>query len=287
MNRADVMNFCGQGLVIIIAFALDGSQAETGTVLVLCLVGMLTLLRTFVLFSMIYEKVKQKLKKTEASFNEDPVGARKAAADQFYAIATSAQLAEVGLFVYKFETDVNRRRAVGRLEECREYLLHRAERCKERHANNKRALMMMTKSVSERIESLQPPPPPKEDMEKLLREAEKPAMHAGDLIEKHSEGKFLVPATRILHEAIVSFTKSTRRCEILARVYADCEMINELYSVSCDIKRFSYDAAQLSLKFGYVEALKYEERVMEVTNKEAVISLRRESFGFPQRSAEY
>tara|TARA_B100000073_G_scaffold327112_1_gene312463 strand:+ start:1008 stop:3854 length:2847 start_codon:yes stop_codon:yes gene_type:complete len=278
MNRADVMNFCGQGLVIIIAFALDGSQAETGTVLVLCLVGMLTLLRTFVLFSMIYEKVKQKLKKTEASFNEDPVGARKAAADQFYAIATSAQLAEVGLFVYKFETDVNRRRAVGRLEECREYLLHRAERCKERHANNKRALMMMTKSVSERIESLQPPPPPKEDMEKLLREAEKPAMHAGDLIEKHSEGEFLVPATRILHEAIVSFTKSTRRCENLARVYADCEMINELYSVSCDIKRFSYDAAQLSLKFGYVEALKYEERVMEVTNKEAVISMRRESF---------
>ena len=264
--------------MIIIAFALDGSQAETGTVLVLCLVGMLTLLRTFVLFSMIYEKVKQKLKKTEASFNEDPVGARKAAADQFYAIATSAQLAEVGLFVYKFETDVNRRCAVGRLEECREYLLHRAERCKERHANNKRALMMMTKSVSERIESLQPPPPPKEDMEKLLREAEKPAMHAGDLIEKHSEGEFLVPATRILHEAIVSFTKSTRRCENLARVYADCEMINELYSVSCDIKRFSYDAAQLSLKFGYVEALKYEERVMEVTNKEAVISMRRESF---------
>ena len=82
----------------------------------------------------------------------------------------------------------------------------------------------------------------------------------------------------ILHEAIVSFTKSSRRCENLARVYADCEMINELYSVSCDIKRFSYDAAQLSLKFGYVEALKYEERVMEVTNKEAVISMRRESF---------
>ena len=50
------------------------------------------------------------------------------------------------------------------------------------------------------------------------------------------------------------------------------------YIVSCDIKRFSYDAAQLSLKFGYVEALKYEERVMEVTNKEAVISMRRESF---------
>ena len=131
---------------------------------------------------------------------------------------------------------------------------------------------MMTKSVSERIESLQPPPPPKEDMEKLLREAEKPAMHAGDLIEKHSEGKFLVPATRILHEAIVSFTKSTRRCENLARVYADCELINELYSVSCDIKRFSYDAAQLSLKFGFVEALKYEQRVVEITNKEGLMT---------------
>jgi hypothetical protein len=59
--------------VIIIAFALDGSQAETGDLLVLCLVGILTLFRSFVLFSMIYEKVKQKLKKTETSFNEDPV----------------------------------------------------------------------------------------------------------------------------------------------------------------------------------------------------------------------
>ena len=151
MNRADVMNFCGQGLVIIIAFALDGSQAETGTVLVLCLVGILTLLRTFVLFSMIYEKVKQKLKKTEASFNEDPVELEKLQRI-ILRDRNLSQLAEVGLFVYKFETDVNRRRAVGRLEECREYLLHRAERCKERHANNKRALMMMTKSVSERIE---------------------------------------------------------------------------------------------------------------------------------------
>ena len=278
MNRADVMNFCGQALVIIIAFALDGSQAETGVVLVLFLVGVLTVLRCFVLFSMIFEKVKQKLKKTEASFNEDPVGARKAAADRFYAIATSAQLAEVGLFVYKFETDVNRRRAVGRLEECRDYLLHRAERCEERHANNKSALMMMTKSVSERIELLQPPPPPKVDMEKLLSEAEKPAIHAGDLIEEKSQGEFLVPPTRTLHEAIVLFTKSTRRCENLARVYADCELINELYSVSCDIKRFSYDAAQLSLKFGFVEALKYEQRVVEITNKEAVVSMRRESF---------
>jgi hypothetical protein len=278
MNRADVMNFCGQALVIIIAFALDGSQAETGTILVLFLVGILTIFRCFVLFSMIFEKVKQKLKKTEASFNEDPVGARKAAADRFYEIATSAQLAEVGLFVFKFETDVNRRRAVGRLEECRDYLLHRAERCKEKHANNKAALILMQKSVSERIELLQPPPPPKENMEKLLTEAEQPALHAGDLIEKNSQGEFLVPPTRILHEAIVLFTKSTKRCENLARVYADCELINELYSVSCDIKRFSYDSAQLTLKFGYVEALKYEQRVVEITNKEAVLAMRRESF---------
>jgi hypothetical protein len=87
MNRADVMNFCGQALVIIIAFALGGSQAERGTVLVLFLVGVLTVFRCFVLFSMIFEKVKQKLKKTEASFNEDPVGARKAAADRFYLCA--------------------------------------------------------------------------------------------------------------------------------------------------------------------------------------------------------
>ena len=42
-----------------------------------------------------------------------------------------------------------------------------------------------------------------------------------------------------------------------------------------------------SLKFGYVEALKYEERVMEVTNKEAVISMRRESFEGFLSSAEY
>jgi hypothetical protein len=227
---------------------------------------------------MIYEKVKQKLKKTETSFNEDPVGARKAAADQLYAIATSAQLAEVGLFVYKFETDVNRRRAVGRLEECREFLLHRAERCKERHANNKRALMMMTKSVSERIELLQPPPPPKKDLDKLLKEAEEPATYAGDVIEKNSQDEFLVPPTRILHEAIILFVKSVRRCEKLARIYADCELINELYSVSCDTERISYDAAQLSLQFGFVEASKYEQRVMEITNKEAVVSMRRESF---------
>lgn len=145
---------------------------------------------------------------------------------------------------------MNRRRAVGRLEECRDYLLHRAERCKEKHANNKAALILMQKSVSERIELLQPPPPPKENMEKLLTEAEQPALHAGDLIEKNSQGEFLVPPTRILHEAIVLFTKSTKRCENLARVYADCELINELYSVSCDIKRFSYDSAQLTLKFG-------------------------------------
>jgi len=59
MNRADVMNFCGQALVIIIAFALGGSQAETGTVLVLFLVGVLTIFRCFVLFSMIVEKLKQ------------------------------------------------------------------------------------------------------------------------------------------------------------------------------------------------------------------------------------
>ena len=137
---------------------------------------------------------------------------------------------------------------------------------------------MMTKSVSERIELLQSPPPPKVDMEKLLSEAEKPAIHAGDLIEEKSQGEFLVPPTRTLHEAIVLFTKSTRRCENLARVYADCELINELYSVSCDIKRFTYDAAQLALKFGFVEALKYEQRVVEITNKEAVVSMRRESF---------
>jgi len=278
MNRADVMNFCGQALVIIIAFGLDGSQQDIGTILVLSLVGFLTVFRTFVLVSMVMEKVKQKIKKTEASFNEDPVGARKAAADRFYAIATSAALAEVGLFVYKFETDVNRRRAVGRLEECRDYLLHRAERCKPRHENNKRALVMMTQSVSERIELLQPPPPPKENMDKLLAEADEPAMRAEALIEKNSETQFRVPPTRILQEAIILFTKSTKRIESLARVYADCELISELYSCSCDMKRFEIEAAQLSLKFGYVEALKYEQLVSEITNREGIVAMRREDF---------
>jgi hypothetical protein len=138
--------------------------------------------------------------------------------------------------------------------------------------------MMMTKSVSERIELFQPPPPPRKDLDKLSTEAEEPATYAGDMIEKNSQDEFLVPPTRILHEAIILFMKSERRYEMLARIYADCELINELYSVSCDTKRISYDAAQLSLKFGFVEASKYEQRVMEITNKEAVVSMRCESF---------
>ena len=120
MNKADTMNFVGQGLVLLIALVLkEGITKGLATIIILALIGILTAFRLFVVVSMVAEKVKQKLNKSEASFNEDPVGARKAVADRLYEISTSAALAEVGLFVFKFETDVNRRRAAGRLEECK------------------------------------------------------------------------------------------------------------------------------------------------------------------------
>jgi hypothetical protein len=279
MNKADTMNFVGQGLVLLIALVLkEGITKGLATIIILALIGILTAFRLFVVVSMVAEKVKQKLNKSEASFNEDPVGARKAVADRLYEISTSAALAEVGLFVFKFETDVNRRRAAGRLEECKEYLLSRADRCKPRHARNKRALLLLSKTVIERIELLQPPPPPKEDMNKLLDEAEQPASQAAALVEKNSENILQTPETRIMHQSIVMLQKSISRCENLARIYADCELINELNSVSCNIKRISYDSAQLSLRFGYFEGAKYEKNIQGITNKDAVPSMRREDF---------
>ncbi len=318
MNRADVLNFIGQALLVAIGVSQKtrGSSDGEGIVsVVIVVVVSLTMFRVYLILSLIGAKIRHKFadNSKRVSFNKSPEVANAAAAERLYEIASNPQqVTEVVLFISNLETNMKRRRAIGRLEESRENLTKRIKATED--DKNKTALLQLLQHITDRIGMLSPQRLDEKTMcvEDMFEDAKRPATEAlvmfdnlkvsfanpnfdpsGSYQSKSARKKVtgddnssVLSKERIIstadaltsHRVIMLLNSALQRLDKLARVFADCEKIAQLSEIAREKKYIREKVGEVATMFGMHESHALEKHVAEVSDMKVLPAIRNADF---------